>query len=119
MGKGFTIPANMDLSQLLMTGYETSRTPKLPSIKIVALCNDAVATLVSFAYQKRSNPRQKAAMGLIVGTGCNATIPLSISKLHPSKRPKNVKVLDNHKPDKVVVNTEWTINGAAAPLHGM
>lgn len=120
MGKGFAITSNLDLAKQLMTGYESSRSPFLPRIKISAICNDAVATLVSFAYQLRRDPRRKAAMGLIVGTGCNATIPLALSRLHPSKRPKSVKVLDDHdsKHDlKITVNTEWTIKGAAGPLH--
>jgi hypothetical protein len=122
MGKGFEMPANLDVAELLTTGYQTARYPGLPAIKIVAICNDAVATLVSFAYQKRGNPQRKAAMGLIVGTGSNATIPLAITKLHPSKRPQNVKVLNesHHESLRIVINTEWTINGAAAPLkdHG-
>ena len=59
-------------------------------------------------------------MGLIVGTGCNATIPLALSKLHPSKRPKAVKALDEQSSKldpKIAVNAEWTIKGAAGPLH--
>lgn len=120
MGKGFAITSNLDLGKLLLEGYESARDPSLPPIKITAIVNDSVATLVSFAYQLRSDPTRKAAMGLIVGTGCNATIPLAISKLHPSKRPAQVKVLDDSEdsPDlKITVNTEWTINGAAPPLH--
>ena len=118
MGKGFAMESNLDLAKLLMRGYESSRSPSLPRIEIVAICNDTVATLVSFAYQLRRNPRKKAAMGLIVGTGCNATIPLALSKLHPSKRPESVKVLDDREASdlKVTVNTEWTIKGAAGPL---
>lgn len=120
MGKGFAITSNLDLAKQLMTGYENSRAPSLPKIKISAICNDTIATLVSFAYQLQRSPRRKAAMGLIVGTGCNATIPLALSKLHPSKRPKSVKVLDDRVSDldlKIAVNTEWTIKGAAGPLH--
>ncbi|TVY87285.1 Hexokinase [Lachnellula willkommii] len=120
MGKGFAITSNLDLGKLLLEGYESARDPSLPPIKITAIVNDSVATLVSFAYQLRSDPKRKAAMGLIVGTGCNATIPLAISKLHPSKRPAQVKVRDDSEdsPDlKITVNTEWTINGAAPPLH--
>jgi hexokinase len=119
MGKGFAMESNLDLAKILMTGYETYRSPSLPRITISAICNDTVATLVSFAYQLRRNPRKKAAMGLIVGTGCNATIPLALSKLHPSKRPKSVKVLDDREATdlKITVNTEWTIKGAAGPLH--
>jgi hexokinase len=120
VGKGFAMEDNLDLGKELLKGYEHSRDPCLPHIKITAIANDAVSTLVSFAYQFRSNPRRKAAMGLIVGTGCNATIPLALSQLHSSKRPKQVKVLDNVEPDpdlKVTVNTEWTIKGAARPLY--
>ena len=120
MGKGFAITSGLDLAKELLASYESSRSASLPRIKISAICNDAVATLVSFVYQLRSNPRRKAAMGLIVGTGCNATIPLALSKLHPSKRPKAVKVLDDKESNldmKIAVNTEWTIKGAAGPLH--
>lgn len=120
MGKGFAITSNLDLANQLLDGYNLCRGPKLPKIKIAAICNDAVATLISFVYQFRSDPTRKAAMGLIVGTGCNATIPLPLSKLHPNKKPKRVKISEDDKiyPDtKVTVNTEWTIKGAAGPLH--
>jgi hexokinase len=120
MGKGFTIASRLDLGKVLLEGYEKAQHPELPRIKISAIANDSVATLVSFAYQFSSNPHSKAAMGLICGTGCNATIPLALSKLHPNKRPTRVKVLDDADTDedlKVTVNTEWTINGAAGPLH--
>jgi hexokinase len=120
MGKGFAITSNLDLANQLLIGYESCRGLKFPRIKIVAICNDAVATLVSFCYQLSSDPRRKAAMGLIVGTGCNATIPLALHKLHPSKRPKHVKVLEGNRlslDTKITVNTEWTIKGAADPLH--
>jgi hexokinase len=120
MGKGFAITTNLDLAKQLLDGYELAQGASLPRLKITAIANDAVATLVSFAYQYRSNPRKKAVMGLIVGTGCNATISLPIRKLHPSKRPMKVKVSDDSKPEqdiKIAVNTEWTIKGAAGPLH--
>jgi hexokinase len=120
MGKGFTIASKLDLGKVLLEGYEKAQLPELPRIKISAIANDSVATLVSFAYQFSSNPHSKAAMGLICGTGCNATIPLALSKLHPSKRPTRVKVLDDTETDddlKITVNTEWTIKGAAGPLH--
>jgi len=120
MGKGFTITPNTDLGKVLLEGYHKSRHPGLPQIKISAIANDSVATLISFAYQFSNDPYSKAAMGLICGTGCNATIPLALSKLHPSKRPTRVKVLDDSEKDedlKITVNTEWTIKGAAGPLH--
>lgn len=120
MGKGFATDANLDLAKQLRMGYENSRQANMPGIEIVAICNDTSATLVSFAYQGNVVPRRKAVMALIVGTGCNATIPLAISKLHPLKRPIEVEVLDDSEaiPDpKITVNTEWTINGTAPPMH--
>jgi hexokinase len=122
MGKGFAITSNLDLAEHLLLGYEAARNPSLPKIKITAIVNDSVATLVSFAYQFRTNPQCKAAMGLIVGTGCNATIPLALSKLLPSKRPTKVKVLDDTLLEKdlsIAVNTEWSIKGSAGPLHAL
>ncbi|RFU29482.1 hypothetical protein B7463_g6856, partial [Scytalidium lignicola] len=118
MGKDFAITSNLELHKLLLEGYERSRTPDLPLVRIAAITNDTVATLVSFAYQLRVKPGCRAAMGLVVGTGCNATIPLSIDKLHPDKRPKHpVRANDVDSGLKITVNTEWTIKGASAPLH--
>jgi hexokinase len=122
MGKGFATDANLDLAKQLRIGYERSRQEDLPGIEIVAICNDTSATLVSFAYQMKVAPRRKAAMALIVGTGCNATIPLALSKLHPAKRPAQLKVLDGTEvlsDPKITINTEWTISGAATPLHDL
>ena len=119
MGKGFALESRLDLGKQLLHGYDLARDSSLPKITIAAIANDAVATLVGFAYQFRKNPRRKAAMGLIVGTGCNATIPLALSKLHPTKRPATVEVLNNSEAErdpKIAVNTEWTIKGAAGPL---
>ncbi|KAK0714580.1 hypothetical protein B0H67DRAFT_489162 [Lasiosphaeris hirsuta] len=118
MGKGFAITSSLDLGDHLMKGYEKHRTPDMPHIKIAAISNDAVATLVSFVYQFPAEPDQKAVMGLIVGTGCNATIPLKLSSLHASKRPGAISVLDGQDGAdvKIAVNTEWSINGSAPPL---
>ncbi|ESZ97719.1 hypothetical protein SBOR_1906 [Sclerotinia borealis F-4128] len=121
MGKGFAITSNLNLGQQLLKGYESSTASKshLPRIKITAIVNDAVATLISFAHQHQHTPHQKAAMGLIVGTGCNATIPLSLSKLHSSKHPSPTlsPVDPSQKDTKIIINTEWSINGTAPPLH--
>ncbi|KAK1755825.1 hypothetical protein QBC47DRAFT_322824 [Echria macrotheca] len=125
MGKGFAITSDLDLGGHLLRGYDAHRHRRLPSemlplppIKIAAISNDAVATLVSFIYQFPARPDQKAAMGLIVGTGCNATIPLPLRSLHPTKRPASISVLPGQDVDtvKIAVNTEWTINGTAPPL---
>src|SRR5436190_901706 len=129
MGKGFAISSDLNLRSILLAGYERhTRRPygteepsakrrrlfALPRLKIAAITNDTVATLSSLAYLVKSLPNSRVAMGVIVGTGCNATIPMKLSDLHESK----AKHVSSRNPDAVetVVNTEWTINGAAAPL---
>lgn len=117
MGKGFAITSKLDLGSHLLSGYELHR-QDLPRIKIAAIANDAVATLVSFIYQFQGREDQKAAMGIICGTGSNATIPLRLSSLHPSKRPETVSVIPGQEDEdvRIAVNTEWSINGSAPPL---
>ena len=129
MGKGFTITSNLNLRSILLNGYEKhTRRPDdedepsskrrklfaLPKLKIQAITNDTVATLASLAYAVKSLPNSRVAMGIIVGTGCNATIPMKLSELHESKA-KSVNAME---PSAVqtIVNTEWTISGAAPPL---
>ncbi|KAK4125486.1 actin-like ATPase domain-containing protein [Parathielavia appendiculata] len=118
MGKGFAVTSNLDLAGHLMAGYAKHRAPDMPHIRIAAIANDAVATLVSFVYQYPAKAHQKAVMGLIVGTGCNATLPLKLSSLHHSKRPASISILPGQEVEdvKIAVNTEWTIRGTAPPL---
>ncbi|KAI0447750.1 MFS general substrate transporter [Xylaria telfairii] len=118
MGKGFAIDSKLDLGALLVNGYEKSKSPDLPRIKVTAILNDAVATLVSFIYQFQEDRSHKAAMGFICGTGTNATIPLRQSILNPAKLPGKITVRAEDQVDdvKVAVNTEWSINGAVQPL---
>lgn len=129
MGKGFAITSDLNLGKILLTGYEKhTRRPEeedeptakrrklfaLPKLKIGAITNDTVATLASLAYAVKSLPNSRVAMGIIVGTGCNATIPMKLSALHESKA-KQVTT-QNPEAEETVVNTEWTISGAAPPL---
>ncbi|KAI1737351.1 major facilitator superfamily domain-containing protein [Xylaria scruposa] len=118
MGKGFAIDSKLDLGALLANGYEKSKSPDLPPIKVTAILNDAVATLVSFIYQFQEDHSHKAAMGLICGTGTNATIPLRQSILNPAKLPKKITVRADDQADdvKITVNTEWSIRGSVQPL---
>ncbi|KAK4674782.1 hypothetical protein QC763_123650 [Podospora pseudopauciseta] len=118
MGKGFAITSNLDLGGHLTTGYEKHKTADMPNIKIAAIANDSVSTLVSFICQFPAKAHQKAVMGVIVGTGCNATIPLKLSTLHENKRPASINVLPGQDvaTAKIAVNTEWSINGSAPPL---
>ncbi|OQE27646.1 hypothetical protein PENSTE_c004G00300 [Penicillium steckii] len=129
MGKGFAITSNLNLRKILLNGYEKhTRRPDdedepsskrrklfaLPKLKIQAITNDTVATLASLAYAVKSLPNSRVAMGIIVGTGCNATIPMKLSSLHESKA-KSVNAM-NAEAVETIVNTEWTISGAAPPL---
>ncbi|CAI7647979.1 unnamed protein product [Penicillium glandicola] len=128
MGKGFAIASNLNLGNILLNGYEKhTRRPDedepstkrrklfaLPKLKIQAITNDTVATLASLAYKVKSLPNSRVAMGIIVGTGCNATIPMNLSALHESKA-KSVNIMEPGAVE-TIVNTEWTISGAAPPL---
>jgi hexokinase len=129
MGKGFAISSNLNLGNILLNGYEKhTRRPDdddepsskrrklfaLPKLKIQAITNDTVATLASLAYKVKSLPNSRVAMGIIVGTGCNATIPMKLDSLHESKA-KSVNIMEPGATE-TVVNTEWTISGAAPPL---
>lgn len=118
MGKGFAISAGVDLGTSIRDGYLTCKTPDLPDIEVTAIANDSVSTLVSFIYNFDANEHQRASMGLILGTGSNATIPLKLSRLHHSKWPQNVSVLDGERAEdaRIAVNTEWSINGTAPPM---
>lgn len=118
MGKGFAVSANTDLGSRLLAGYNSAKTDVLPPIRIAAIANDSVSTLVSFIFKFDETVQRRASMGLILGTGCNATIPLKMSQLHPSKRPASVSVLPGESAEdvKIAINTEWSINGSAPPL---
>jgi hexokinase len=133
MGKGFAITSDLNLAPLLLAGYarhtrrqspsQTSPRSKrrrlgpLPHLKIAAITNDTVATLASLAYSVKSLPNSRVAAGIIVGTGCNATIPMKLTDLAKSK----ARGIINRDPDatETVVNTEITISGACGPLESV
>ncbi|EPE02220.1 hexokinase family protein [Ophiostoma piceae UAMH 11346] len=127
MGKGFAMTAKLDLGSHLITGYNKARLEDkvvLPPITIAAISNDSVSTLVSFVYEVPAVANQKAAMGLICGTGSNATLLLKRSKLHPSKRKATgAPCTDNLDgcidDEKVAINTEWSINGSAPAMRAV
>lgn len=121
MGKGFAIPPDIELGARLQQGYARVRTDDLPPIRVAAIANDSVATLVSFMYQFDGAARRRAAMGLILGTGSNATVALRLSSLHAAKQQQRVSALPGEKAHdvKVAVNTEWSINGTAPPMRDM
>ncbi len=129
MGKGFAITSNVDLSKLVLAGYESARhkasintdypvpIKRLPTLRVVAIANDAVATLASLAYNTESSSNSKAAMVMIVGTGTNATIPVPLLDLHPSKITSYSSRSTGSR--SIVVNTEWSINGTLPPLRDL
>ncbi|TQN63800.1 Hexokinase-1 [Colletotrichum shisoi] len=126
MGKGFNIGGDAELGPLLLKGYEKSRlvdrddgTRRLPPIRIAAISNDSVSTLIAFIYLFNESSSRKATMGLIVGTGCNATIPLPLTALGSNKWPANVSTLpgESARHARIAVNTEWSTRGTAPPLH--
>ncbi|KAL2266895.1 hypothetical protein VTJ83DRAFT_4172 [Remersonia thermophila] len=128
MGKGFALTADLDLSAHLVAGYDQHRGADLPPIRVAAIANDSVATLVSFSYQLPAaggpGVRRRPAMALIVGTGCNATLPLRWDSLGPGKRPAPLSVVPgSDEPScsglRIAVNTEWSINGSAPPLRDL
>jgi len=107
MGKGFNIPSilNASLTDLLHDALEDLR-PAHP-IHVTALLNDAVATLLSHAFI-RPNTR----MGLICGTGTNATCLcpteyLSDEKYHHADAAGGARAWEEF----VLVNTEWSMFG--------
>ncbi|KAJ2907369.1 Hexokinase-1 [Zalerion maritima] len=116
MGKGFAITSDLDLGYHLVNGYEINR-GSLPPIRITAILNDSVATMASFMYQNPETDISKPAMGLILGTGCNATIPMKLSSLHESKRKvKPPPGYSSSGDAKIAINTEWSIKGSVGPM---
>lgn len=134
MGKGFAITTDLNLGEMLLAGYarhctassaeEWSRSSSslahkgtlLPKIRVAAITNDTVATFVSSAYAVKATLNSRVAMGLIVGTGTNATVPMRPNDLHFSKLDA---VLDLETVRTIVVNTEWTIRGTDIPLESL
>lgn len=132
-GKGFAISSDLDLGSTLLQGYArhtrrqspSNSSPKakrrklgpLPRLKITAITNDTIATLASLAYSVKSLPNSRVVAGIIVGTGCNATIPMKFSSLGEAK----VDPIRKNKPaaTETVVNTEITIAGACGPLQSI
>ncbi|RCI09586.1 hypothetical protein L249_4121, partial [Ophiocordyceps polyrhachis-furcata BCC 54312] len=119
MGKGFAIPPDIELGARICRGYEKFRAAAdLPPVVVAAIANDSVSTLVSFIFNHGAVPHHRPAMGLILGTGTNATVPLRLACLHPAKRRREVNVLPGESVDdvKIAVNTEWSIRGTEPPL---
>lgn len=140
MGKGFAIATNLNLCQMLLNGYarycsapvssadsaipgkpsssssHSNSHARLPRIRVAAISNDTVATFVSMAYAVKAVQNSRVAMGLIVGTGTNATIPMKPKDLHIEKQNQ---LQDLTSTEHVIINTEWTIRGTDEPLEDL
>lgn len=99
----------------------------LPKLKIAAMTNDTVATFASLAYSIKSLrvPNSRVVMGLMVGAGCNATVPMKVSDLHPSKTEfftrasSGAATADLNADTETLVSTEWTLRRASQPILDM
>ncbi|CEP18118.1 hypothetical protein [Parasitella parasitica] len=107
MGKGFTIEGieGCDLSTLFQAAFSR----KNVNVKVTALLNDTVGTLVAHAYTN-----QNARVGFIYGTGVNAAYPERVSRMVKLKG----KLQDDCYPTDatMLVNTEIDIFGSDAYL---
>ncbi|KAI9862208.1 MAG: hypothetical protein M1824_001589 [Vezdaea acicularis] len=120
MGKGFAFSSKSDLGTLLLRGYQSAKTSsdkELPSLKIMAIANDAVATLVALSYRVRAEPSGRVVLAVILATGSNAAISSNRVKWNKSAPiPPNDHEdapLDDYNH---IINTEWGLSGAAGPL---
>jgi len=136
MGKGFAVENELDLGSLVLQGYERhvcystypsqtqacidgqdSLNAAMPALRIIAIANDTVATFASLGYETQSSPKETLAIGLVVGTGVNAAIPMKLEELHESKQAS----ITLHEPkgntnQSIIVNTELSVKGTAEPL---
>ncbi|KAI8099292.1 uncharacterized protein BX664DRAFT_320944 [Halteromyces radiatus] len=94
MGKGFTLQntEGRDLATMFHEAFER----KGLNVKVSAILNDTVGTLVAHAY---TNPRSR--IGLIFATGVNAAYP---------EKVENIIKLDQQVRDKYPAGTEMLLN---------
>lgn len=127
MGKGFTFATTNDLASLLGEGYAKQRRSDttttttceggwaagggaLPKVEVLAITNDSISTLLAGCYTHQGN----AAVGIIAGTGTNATCLCPVGKLGGFKYKKSSTTTGSVS--HVLLNTEWSINGTLPPV---
>ncbi|KAI5954293.1 GLK1 [Candida jiufengensis] len=97
--KGFDIPdtVNRDIVELLQANLTVLEV----NVKVVALANDTVGTLLSRAYENDpTKTNANTVIGCIFGTGTNGAYYAAIDDIPKLKNPpKNCKGM--------VINTEW------------
>ncbi|KAI5803461.1 hypothetical protein DFH27DRAFT_49840 [Peziza echinospora] len=117
MGKGFKLDSNNnDLSILLSEAYDRLKKLQtdLPKLNVVAITNDSISTLLAGGYVHNGN----STVGIIAGTGTNATCLCPLEKLAGFKKPKTALATSTTRlpSTHVLLNTEWSINGTLPPL---
>ncbi|KAF8477024.1 hypothetical protein BDZ91DRAFT_708561 [Kalaharituber pfeilii] len=121
MGKGFTFETTNDLATLLGNAYAKQRAlsessaQKLPKVEVVAITNDSISTLLAGSYVYYGS----ATVGIIAGTGTNATCLCPVEKLAEFKKPHGQQqgnVAGARTTTHILLNTEWSINGTLPPL---
>ncbi|KAG2200294.1 hypothetical protein INT47_000287 [Mucor saturninus] len=107
MGKGFTLKntEGRDLSDMLHEAFDR----KGLNVKVSAILNDAVGTLVAHAYV---NPRSR--IGFIFATGVNASYPEKISAMKAKLEPEYYQNQDADT--EMILNTEIDIFGSETYL---
>ncbi|KAK4509107.1 uncharacterized protein ATC70_007457 [Mucor velutinosus] len=107
MGKGFTLTntEGRDLSDMLHEAFER----KGLNVKVSAILNDAVGTLVAAAY---ANPRSR--IGFIFATGVNASYPEKVSAMKAKLEPDYYSSQDTDA--TMLLNTEIDIFGSESYL---
>ncbi|KAG9294345.1 hypothetical protein G9A89_001850 [Geosiphon pyriformis] len=98
MGKGFTVPGLVgnDVVQLLNSAFDRQNL----KIKIVAIVNDTISTLVAQAY---TDP--KSVIAAVFATGTNAACIVPISSIKKTTFPRATSL--NLEEDIMLINTEW------------
>lgn len=112
-GKGFTFSTTNDLATLLTNAYAKQQREGviLPKMEVTAITNDSISTLLAGGYLLMGN----TTVGIIAGTGTNATCLYPVEKLGDFKKPPKVGE-GTLTPTHVLVNTEWSINGTSPPI---
>ncbi|CCH46458.1 Hexokinase-1 [Wickerhamomyces ciferrii] len=105
--KGFKIQDTVgkDVVELLQIELDKQQVP----VKVVALANDTVGTLLSHAYASGASPSGKqgdSVIGAIFGTGTNGCYLEPIDEIKKLD-PKIAEELKNKGETHMVVNTEW------------
>ena len=112
-GKGFTFSTTNDLATLLTNAYAKQQREgmELPKVKVTAITNDSISTLLAGGYLHMGN----TTVGIVAGTGTNATCLYPVGKLGDFKKLPEVGE-GMLTPTHVLVNTEWSINGTSPPI---